>query len=72
MKLMIAVIGMLFVMAHSVPVPEPEESIDLIKIPLKGNKVSLKSCPVMSSAYDLFLATISYETLTCGNTNCYE
>lgn len=41
MKLSIAVIAMMFVMAHSVPVPEPEESIDLIKIPLSGNKVSL-------------------------------
>ena len=47
MKLMITVIGMMFVMAHSVPVPEPEESIDLVKIPLSGNKVSLRFAQVV-------------------------
>lgn len=41
MKLTIAVIGMLCCMAYAVPVPEPEESIDLVKIPLSGDKVSL-------------------------------
>lgn len=40
MKLTVAVIGMMFCMAYAVPVPEPEESIDLVKVPLSGNKVS--------------------------------
>lgn len=44
MKLTIAVIAMMVCMAHSVPVPEPEESIDLVKIPLSGNKVSSMIC----------------------------
>lgn len=44
MKLSIALLGLMFVMASSVPVPG-EESIDLVKVPLSGNKVSLKiSC----------------------------
>lgn len=57
MKLMI-VIGMLFVMAHSVPVPEPEESIDLIKIPLSGNKVSsIKDLHILASHTICYWAT---------------
>jgi hypothetical protein len=39
MKLTIAVIGALLCMAYAVPVPQPEESIDLLKIPLNGDKV---------------------------------
>lgn len=44
MKLTIAVIGMMFCMACAIPVPEPEESIDLLKIPLSGDKVSSTIC----------------------------
>jgi len=40
MKLTIFVLAAVFCMAHSNPVPLPEESIDLINIPLKDNKVS--------------------------------
>lgn len=43
MKLTLAVLGTLFCMAIAVPVPEPEESIDLVKIPLSGDKVSKAS-----------------------------
>lgn len=70
MKLMITVIGMMFVMAHSIPVPEPGESIDLVKIALSGNKVSLRFVHLISCAYDLFLA-ISYAIMACGNTRYY-
>ncbi|CAG9801688.1 unnamed protein product [Chironomus riparius] len=38
MKLTIFVLAAVFCMAHSNPVPLPEESIDLINIPLKDNK----------------------------------
>lgn len=40
MKLTIFVLAAIFCMAHAIPVPEPEESIDLINIPLNDNKVS--------------------------------
>jgi hypothetical protein len=40
MKLTIFVLAAVFCMAHSNPVPLPEESIDLINIPLQDNKVS--------------------------------
>ena len=40
MKLTIFVLAAIFCVAHSNPVPLPEESIDLINIPLKDNKVS--------------------------------
>lgn len=36
----IAVLLAIFCMASSIPVPEPEESIDLVNIPLNDNKVS--------------------------------
>ena len=40
MKFTILVLAAIFCMAHSNPVPEPRESIDLVKIPLNDNKVS--------------------------------
>lgn len=40
MKLTIFVLAAVFCLAHSNPVPQPEESIDLINIPLSDNKVS--------------------------------
>lgn len=41
-RLSIAVLVVIFCVVQSVPVPQPEESIDLVNIPLSNNKVSAK------------------------------
>jgi hypothetical protein len=40
MKLTIAVLVAVFCLAHSNPLPEPADAIDLVNIPLSDNKVS--------------------------------
>ena len=40
MKLTLVVIAMMCCLASAVPVPEADESIDLVKVPLSGDKVS--------------------------------
>lgn len=43
----IAVLLAIFCLAHSNPVPLPEESIDLVNIPLSDNKVSYYFCTLL-------------------------
>lgn len=74
MKLTIAVIATIFCVAYAVPVPEPEESIDLVKIPLGGDKVSKIASrfalPISDANFIIrFSAIIQHSH---GNTYCFE
>lgn len=56
MKLTIAVISTMLCMAYAIPVPE--ESIDLVKIPLSGDRVSI------FLTFLVFRQSQNYATLT--------